>query len=406
MTEIQTTTAGSLPRPQALLDAHRDRPLAEDGLTPLPSPEFDSVLAESVKDVVARQLEIGITVPGDGEYGKAMSTTYNYGSWWSYIFHRTGGLELGDASLFAAEAPTAPNKDGISLTAFGKRRDRQRFADVYATDAEVNKATPKDVAAATFPAATGELSYTGAELVASDITNFKAALDAQGVQQGFLTALSPGSGARITDRHYGSEDAFLAAWAEVLHEEYKAITDAGLIVQVDDPSIAENYDQIDPEPSIEDYLRFTAKRVEALNHALEGLPRELLRFHLCWGSWHGPHTTDIEFKHLVKLMLDIDVTYYSFEGANARHEHEYVVWDDVALPDDKVIIPGVITHSTNVVEHPELVAQRIRRYTRRVGAERVIAATDCGLGGRIHPDIAWAKLESLGEGARLAATGH
>ncbi len=402
MTEILTTTAGSLPRPPELLEANRTRPLAEDGLTPLPSPEFDAALAAAVDHVVAKQKQIGITVPGDGEYGKAMSTTFNYGSWWSYIFNRTSGLELAEGSLFATAPPTAANAEGISLGAFGNRRDRQRFADVYATDAEVTKAGPQDKDAR-FPVAAGPITYTGQKLVASDIENFRRSLQEHGYQQGFLTALSPGSGARIQDRHYGSEDAFLEAWADALHEEYRAITDAGLVVQVDDPSIAENFDQIDPEPSIEDYLRFTRKRVEALNHALRGLPRELLRFHLCWGSWHGPHTTDIEFRHLVELMLEIDVTYYSFEGANARHEHEYVVWDDVTLPEDKVIVPGVITHSTNVVEHPELVAQRIRRYTRRVGAERVIASTDCGLGGRIHPDIAWAKLESLVAGAEIAS---
>lgn len=405
MTEILTTTAGSLPRTPELLAANAARRFAEDGLTPLPSAEFDAALAAAVDSVVARQQQIGISVPGDGEYGKAMSTTYNYGAWWSYIFHRTAGLELVEEDTFSSQPPTAQNAEGLTLTSFGNRRDRQRFPDVYAHDSEVNKATPKE-GALRFPVAAGELSYTGQALVDSDVSNFARSLSAHGYQQGFLTSLSPGSGARIQDRHYGSEDAFLEAWADALHEEYRAITDAGLIVQVDDPSIAENFDQIDPEPSVEDYVRFTAKRVEALNHALEGLPREQLRFHLCWGSWHGPHTTDIEFRHLVELMLRIDVTYYSFEGANARHEHEYVVWDDVTLPDDKIIVPGVVTHSTNVVEHPELVAQRIRRYADRVGAERVIASTDCGLGGRIHPDIAWAKLESLTEGARIASRRH
>ncbi|MFC7458521.1 cobalamin-independent methionine synthase II family protein [Brachybacterium sp. GCM10030267] len=402
MTEILTTTAGSLPRTPELLAANAARRFDADGLTPLPSAEFDAALAAAVDSVVTRQQEIGITLPGDGEYGKAMTTTFNYGAWWSYIFHRTAGLEIVEEDTFVSQPPTAENADGLTLTSFGNRRDRQRFPDVYASDAEVNKATPKE-GALTFPVASGELAYTGHEQIASDVSNFSRALKAQGIERGFLTSLSPGSGARIQDRHYGSEDAFLEAWAGALHEEYKAITDAGLIVQVDDPSIAENFDQIDPEPSIEDYLRFTGKRVEALNHALEGLPTEQLRFHLCWGSWHGPHTTDIEFKHLVKLMLDIDVTYYSFEGANARHEHEYVVWDDVTLPEDKIIVPGVVTHSTNVVEHPELVAQRIQRYAKRVGPERVIASTDCGLGGRIHPDIAWAKLESLAEGARIAS---
>jgi 5-methyltetrahydropteroyltriglutamate--homocysteine methyltransferase len=188
-----------------------------------------------------------------------------------------------------------------------------------------------------------------------------------------------------------------------MHHEYKAIVDAGLILQIDDPSIAESWDQINPEPSVADYQRYTMRNVEALNHALRGLPADRVRFHLCWGSWHGPHTTDIEMRDIVNVMLAINAGGYSFEAANVRHEHEWTVWQDVKLPDGKVIIPGVVSHATNVVEHPELVAQRIVRFAESVGRENVIAATDCGLGGRIHPDIAWAKLEALSAGARLAS---
>jgi 5-methyltetrahydropteroyltriglutamate--homocysteine methyltransferase len=189
----------------------------------------------------------------------------------------------------------------------------------------------------------------------------------------------------------------------VLREEYKAIIDAGLILQIDDLSVAENWDQINPEPSVADYRKFTQIRIDALNHALRGLPEEQIRFHLCWGSWHGPHTTDIELRHIVDLMLGINAGAYSFETANARHEHEWRVWEDVALPDGKVIVPGIVGHATNVVEHPELVAERISRFASLVGAERVIASTDCGLGGRVHPQIAWAKLETLAKGAQLAS---
>ncbi len=189
-----------------------------------------------------------------------------------------------------------------------------------------------------------------------------------------------------------------------MREEYRAIVDAGLTVQVDDPSIAENWDQINPEPSVEDYRAFTRIRVEALNHALRGLPPEQVRFHLCWGSWHGPHTTDVEFRHIVDLMLEIDAGSYSFEAANVRHEHEWKVWRDVALPAGKKIVPGIVSHATNVVEHPELVADRIERFASVVGAENVVASTDCGLGGRIHPQIAVAKLAALGEGARIAGS--
>jgi 5-methyltetrahydropteroyltriglutamate--homocysteine methyltransferase len=187
-----------------------------------------------------------------------------------------------------------------------------------------------------------------------------------------------------------------------MREEYQAIIDAGLILQLDDPAIAENWDQINPAPSVEDYQRFTMVRVEALNHAIRGLPTDRIRFHLCWGSWHGPHVTDIPMADIVDVMLAIDAGAYSFEAANVRHEHEWKVWRDVALPEGKVILPGVVGHATTVVEHPEVVADRIVRYAEGVGRENVVASTDCGLGGRVHPQIAWAKLEALAQGAELA----
>ena len=187
-----------------------------------------------------------------------------------------------------------------------------------------------------------------------------------------------------------------------MREEYQAIIDAGLMLQLDDPAIAENWDQINPAPSVEDYKRFTMIRVEALNHAIRGLPTDRIRFHLCWGSWHGPHVTDIPMADIVDVMLAIDAGAYSFEAANVRHEHEWKVWHDVELPEGKVLLPGVVSHSTNVVEHPEVVADRIVRYAEAVGRENVVASTDCGLGGRVHPQIAWAKLEALAQGAELA----
>src|SRR5690606_27351735 len=234
------------------------------------------------------------------------------------------------------------------------------------------------------------------------IANLRTALAAAGVENGFMTSLSPGSASRIGNEHYATEEEFIWACADAMREEYQAIIDAGLILQIDDPSIAENWDQINPEPTVEDYLAFTRIRVEALNHALRGLPQDRIRFHLCWGSWHGPHTTDLEFKYLVETMLQIDAGSYSFEAANVRHEHEWRVWENVKLPDGKQIVPGVISHATNVVEHPELVADRIERFASVVGPENVIASTDCGLGGRIHPQIAWAQLEALVRGAELA----
>jgi 5-methyltetrahydropteroyltriglutamate--homocysteine methyltransferase len=205
------------------------------------------------------------------------------------------------------------------------------------------------------------------------------------------------------NEHYADDVELMYACADAMREEYEAIIDSGLMLQLDDPAIAENWDQINPAPSVEDYRRFTRVRVEALNHAIRGLPTERIRFHLCWGSWHGPHVTDIPMADIVDLMLAIDAGAYSFEAANVRHEHEWRIWQDVKLPEGKKILPGVVSHSTNVVEHPELVAERIMRFVDGVGAESVIASTDCGLGGRVHPQIAWAKLESLAEGARLAS---
>jgi 5-methyltetrahydropteroyltriglutamate--homocysteine methyltransferase len=395
---IQTSHAGSLPRTPELLAANDARRLEDDGFTLARTAEFDALLGDAVVDLVRRQRDAGITIAGDGEFGKAMSSAVDYGAWWSYSFQRVAGLSLTEESVFTQQ-PVRSTPGDIRLTSFPDRRDRGAFADAYG-DPEGGIATGRIATA--FPSTTGPLSYRGHDALAADIANLKRGRAEAGLDTGFLTALSPGSGARIANQHYATEEEHIWAWAEVLREEYTAIVDAGLVVQIDDPSIAENFDQINPEPSVEDYRAFTRIRVEALNWALRGLPSEQVRFHLCWGSWHGPHSTDIEFKHIVDLMLEIDAGAYSFEAANVRHEHEWRVWDDVVLPEGKVILPGVVSHATNVLEHPELVADRIERFADRVGRERVIASTDCGLGGRIHPQIAWAKLEALSAGAAAA----
>ena len=354
MTEILTTHAGSLPRSPELIAANAARPVGEDGLTPAPTDEFREVLRQAVLDVVAKQREIGISIPNDGEYGHLMGSAVNYGSWWSYIFDRVSGLEITGSDHFSSE-PVRSTPGNVRLTTFPDRRDWTLFAEAYQdpTSGITIGSQP------TFPAATSAIAYsdTGRELVAQDVANFRAALDSAGFANGYLAALSPGSGSRINDDHYGDVDSFLDAWVEVMRPEYEAIAAAGLTVQVDDPSIAENWDQINPEPSVADYVEFTRKRVDAVNRALVNVPTEQTRFHLCWGSWHGPHTTDIEFRHIAPLLLEIDAKYYSFEAANVRHEHEWTVWQDLQLPEDKVIVPGIVSHATNVVEHPELVAQ-------------------------------------------------
>ena len=395
---IQTTHAGSLPRTPELIAANDARQLAEDGFTLDRTPEFDGLLTSAVDDLVARQKAAGITVPGDGEFGKAMTSAVDYGAWWSYSFQRVSGLEVTGEDIFSAE-PVRSGPGDVHLTTFPDRRDWTIFREAY-TDPTSGISTGKGATA--FPATTGKLAYVGHDAIASDIANLKAGLAANGLTEGFVTSLSPGSGSRIPNAYYATEEEHIWAWADVLREEYKAIVDAGLILQIDDPSIAENWDQINPEPSIEDYQAFTRIRVEALNYALRDLPQEQIRFHLCWGSWHGPHTTDLELKNIVDLMLEIDAGAYSFEAANARHQHEWKVWQDVTLPEGKLILPGIVGHATNVVEHPELVADRIERFASVVGKENVIASTDCGLGGRIHPQIAWAKLEALSAGAEIA----
>jgi 5-methyltetrahydropteroyltriglutamate--homocysteine methyltransferase len=391
---ILTSHAGSLPRPEDLIDANRAR---ESGMT-TDERRFQDQLRSSVAEVVALQKQAGIAVPGDGEFGKSMGHRVNYRAWWSYSFQRLGGLELGTTGLY--DMPAQRSRPGeVVLTSFADRRDRLKFAAAYADPDSGITTGPR---AALWPVCVSKLTYTGHAAIQSDIANFKAALQAAGVEEGFMTSIAPGSASRIANRHYKTDEEFLYACADAMREEYKAIVDAGLILQLDDPAIAENWDMVNPEPSVADYKKFSMARVEALNHAIKGLPEDRIRFHLCWGSWHGPHTTDVPMRDIVDVMLAVKCRAYSFEAANVRHEHEWKVWQDVKLPDGKLILPGIVSHATNVVEHPELVAERITRFANLVGKERVIASTDCGLGGRVHSQIAWAKLEALAQGAALA----
>ena len=392
---ILTTHAGSLPRPDDLIEAYRSR---ESG-TAVDEPALQAKLRSAVTEVVRRQREAGIDVPGDGEFGKSMGHRVNYRAWWSYSFQRLGGLELGTQGLY--DMPPQRSRPGqVVLTSFADRRDRLRFAAAYADPDSGVSTGPR---AALWPVCVGPLTYTGHAAIRADIDNVKAALAAAGVEEGFITSIAPGSASRIANRYYKTDEEFLFACAEAMREEYKAVVDAGLILQLDDPAIAENWDMVNPEPSVGDYRKFSMVRVEALNHAIRGLPEDRIRFHLCWGSWHGPHTTDIPLRDIVDVMLAVKCRAYSFEAGNVRHEHEWTVWRDVKLPADKLILPGVVSHATNVVEHPELVAERIGRFAGLVGKERVIASTDCGLGGRVHAQIAWAKLEALAQGAALAS---
>jgi len=382
VTSIRTTHVGSLIRPDDVVAAMRR---VADG-EQVDAAELAPLLERGVREVVARQKQAGIDIVSDGEFGKI--------GWNFYVYERLGGIELRplEAETFG-ELP-------ISAT------DWQRFADFYADyfAKEQDFKTPAGVFAAV-----EEIRYTGQEAIERDIANLKAAMAAEGVQDGFLPVVAPASCfPRLIDEHYGSEEAALMGIAEALREEYRAIVDAGLQVQVDDAFIPFMYDVLVPPGTMEDYLTWARPRIDAVNHALEGIPEERIRYHVCWGSWNGPHTNDVPLRDILPLVLEVRAGTYLFEAANPRHEHEWRVWEDVDLPDGKILAPGVISHATNVVEHPELVAERLERLARIVGPDRVLASTDCGFAQgpflrRVHPSIQWAKLEALAEGARIAS---
>jgi 5-methyltetrahydropteroyltriglutamate--homocysteine methyltransferase len=376
---IPTTHVGSLIRPPELVELlTRER----DGAVVDPD-ERRRVLDRAVHDLVARQVEVGIDIVSDGEFGKTWS-------WSQYVLTRLGGFELRPASV-----------TGTSTAISGK--DRRDFAEFYAEyEGQLGVAgLGKGAVPPGTWVVTGPITYTGAEAVRADAARLRAAMAVAGATAGFLPVVAPASDA--------TEEAALFAIADAMNEEYRAVIDAGLDVQIDDAYLATTYDVMVPPGSLEDYRRWAALRVEALNWALRGVPPERSRYHVCWGSWNGPHSNDVALRDVVDLILRVDVGAYSLEMANPRHEHEWRVWEDVALPEGKRLLPGLVSHSTNVVEHPELVAERIVRLARLVGPDRVVASTDCGFAQgpftrRVHPSIMWAKLASVVEGARLAAT--
>jgi 5-methyltetrahydropteroyltriglutamate--homocysteine methyltransferase len=256
------------------------------------------------------------------------------------------------------------------------------------------------------PACIAPIAYTGEAALKRDLADLKAAADTAGIKEAFVTSIAVGSlemFCRGQNAHYSRAEDFLDAIAKALAVEYRAIVDAGFLLQLDDPGLPDTWDMLDPRPTLEQYKSYALLRIEALNQALAGIPEDRVRYHICWGSWHGPHTADLPLKDIVDVMLRVEAQAFSVEAGNVRHEHEYKLWRDAKLPDGKILIPGVVSHATNVVEHPELVADRILNYARVVGRENVIAGTDCGLGGRVHPQIAWAKLKALAEGAQLAS---
>jgi 5-methyltetrahydropteroyltriglutamate--homocysteine methyltransferase len=340
---------------------------------------------DSVDAMVARQRAAGLDLINEGELTKG-------GDWLSYMEARFGGFE-----------PRPPAAGHQPLIAQGK--DREQFADFYryATEKGTLFYSPGEQIKKLRPVwvCTAPITYRGQESLQKEIGELKRLVPAE---DAFLTSTAPGSlEVYRRDEHYKSEEAFVFAIAEAMRVEFETIVQSGVVLQVDDAWLPALWDRIGMQMGLDAFLKRCFLRIEALNHALRNIPEDRVRYHLCWGSWHGPHAFDLELKFIVDLLLKVKAQAYLIEGANARHEHEYSVWDEVKLPPGKILVPGVITHSTDVVEHPELVAQRIARYARRVGRENVIAGADCGFGGRSHPQIAWAKLESLVQGSRLAS---
>ena len=379
---ILTSHVGSLPRPDALIELNRAKFAGEA----YDVGAYATGLTTAVEEVCRKQAEIGVDVINDGEYGKTTSGAIDYGAWSSYAWGRLSGWEQGEAGR---------------LPALAGRWDRLKFAEFY-RELDATSSRSSSSLGGRPPVFTGPIAYVGQEALSADLANFKAALAKVTAEEGFITSVAPGSFARRQNRYYPSDEAFLAALGEAMREEYKAIVEAGFVLQLDDPGLPDSWDMANPEPSVEEYKKFATVRVEALNHALRGLPEDRIRYHICWGSWHGPHTTDLPLRNIVDVLLQVRARAFSVEAGNVRHAHEWKVWQDVKLPDGKILIPGVVSHATNVVEHPELVADRIRTFAGVVGRENVIAGTDCGLGGRIHPQLAWAKLEALVAGANLA----
>jgi 5-methyltetrahydropteroyltriglutamate--homocysteine methyltransferase len=381
---IFTTHVGSLVRPPKLIEFLRQ---IEDR-QPYDQPAYEACLRQSIEEVVQQQADAGIDIVSDGEYSKGRN-------WAFYIHDRLTGVTT--RSLTAEEA-----KD--PMASVGGGQDRVAFPEFYAEYDRVSGLGKRLGARFVVDA---PLTYSDVQ-VRRDIANLQAAAAKAKVAGAFLPVVAPASALpNAKNEHYADEKSLLWALADCLHQEYKTIVDAGLYVQIDDAFLPYMHEKMVPPMTHGQYRAWAQMRVDALNHALKGIPQERSRYHICWGSWNGPHAFDVPMKDIVDLMLQVNVGAYQFEAANPRHEHEWVVWRSVKLPPGKVLIPGVISHATNIVEHPELVAQRIVRLAEIVGKENVMGGTDCGFAQspfaqRVHPSIMWAKLKSLAEGAKIA----
>ncbi len=396
---ILTTHVGSLIRPVDVMKLM----IARDRRLPYDEGAASAVLDKAVSGVVREQAEAGIDIVDDGEFGKT--------SFLGYVRNRLGGLEMRKGQTFFGLNARLPGYKMHAAVA----REREEFADFYKTwsPIETTMWLPPEIKAdapigppTELPVCTGPITYTGMGELTAELTRLKAALAGVDVAGAFVPVASAplcAFGAR-NNEYYKSGEEYLFAFAEAMNQEYKAILAAGFDIQIDSPELTHLYD---PD-NTDEYLRWLALQVEAINHSLRGIPEERARLHICWGSWNAPHTTDVPLKTILDVLLNVRTQGYSVEGANDRHMHEVLIWDDVELPEGKVLLPGVVGHVSNVIEHPELVAWRIKLYAERLGRENVIASTDCGYSQgwnipRVHPQVQWAKLKALAEGARLAS---
>jgi len=382
---ILTTHVGSLVRPPKFMEILR----AMEDKQPVGPGVYESALKDAVAEVVQKQAEAGVDIVSDGEYGKLFN-------WAFYVHSRISGVTTRPLTAEEWKDPTATAGGG---------RDREAFPEYYA---EADKATGLAKRLGNRFVVTGPIKYTGQKDLQRDIDNLKAALGKVKVEGAFLPVVAPASalpGGK--NEHYSNEKDYLFALAEALRTEYRTIVDSGLHVQVDDAFFPFFHEKLVPPMSEKQYRDWAQLRIDALNHALEGIPLEKSRYHICWGSWSGPHMFDVPMKNIIDILLSVNVGAYSFEAANVRHEHEWKVWKTVKLAPGKKLLPGVISHCTNLVEHPELIADRLIRYANIVGRENVIASSDCGFAqspfaARVHATIMWAKLKSMAEGAKLA----
>ena len=382
---ILVTHVGSLVRPPELVEFLK---LIEAGQS-YDKAAYEACLQRSIAEIVRQQVEAGVDIVSDGELSKGRN--------WAFYFHdRISGLST---------RPATPEEMKDPLTSAGGGQDQLAFPEFYA---EYNRATGLAARLGNRFVVNGPLKYSDTQ-VKRDIANLKAAAAKAGANGAFLPVVAPASalpGAK--NEYYADELSLFAALADCLHQEYKAIVDAGLYVQIDDAFLPYMHEKMVPPMTEAQYRAWAQLRIDTLNRALAGIPPERSRYHICWGSWNGPHAFDVPLKNIADLLLQVNVGHYSVEQANPRHEHEWTVWQSVKLPAGKKLIPGVISHATNIVEHPELVAQRLVRLAKIVGRDNVLAGTDCGFAQspfakRVHESIMWAKLRSLAEGARLAS---